>query len=167
MVKRLILRAAFYLFIFSLPLGLGAFCPYLTLSGGVFDFLRERHRTGEIRLEYEAAASFCYFHPLLGALQTFKGASYLYGGLALDLPCSPLVVIPSISAGYYHEGGGKNLGFPLEFRSTLTLGFEVRTGARIGLQIAHISNAHLGHRNPGEETLSLVFSFPLKGIAQR
>ena len=147
---------------FLLPLSLLAKVSYISVGSGVFDVLRPKHRTGEVRVEYQPAASLGWIHPMLGVLQTFKGATYLYGGFAINIELGQILIIPSLAAGYYHKGSGKDLGYPLEFRSALLLGYQRRSKFRVGVQLAHVSNASLGHKNPGEESLSLVFSIPLK-----
>lgn len=150
-------------FFFFFPLCFWANVSYINISAGGFDFFRSKYRTGEIKLEYQPAASFCWLHPLFGILQTFKGSTYLSCGIALNVIVKQMFIVPSISAGYYHKGGGKDLGLPLEFRSAVTLGLQhPRNHSRIGVQIAHMSNASFGSKNPGEESLSLVLSFPLQ-----
>ncbi len=150
------------LWLFLFPLSLFAKISYISVGGGVFDVLRSKYRTGEVKLEYQTAASWCWIHPIAGVLQNFKGSTYFYGGFAINIGLEKFLVIPSLAAGYYHHGGGKDLGYPLEFRSAVMICYQRPSKMRIGIQFAHVSNAGLSHRNPGEESLSLVFGFPLK-----
>ncbi len=134
----------------------------LTLSGGVFDIKSNSHRTPEIYLEYKPKVDFRKIRPFIGAMATFNGSFYLYGGLSLELFFNKnLFLFPNLAAGYYNKGNGKNLGFPLEFRSGLEIGCEFNS-FRLSLIGFHISNAHLGKHNPGEESIALNFSIPLK-----
>ncbi len=134
---------------------------YINYSMGVFDLARPKYRTGEARLEYQAAVSWYWIHPIIGVFQSFKGATYVYGGLCLDANWKNFLLVPSIAAGYYNHGGGKKMGCPLEFRSALLLGYQRPDRFRMGLQISHVSNAGLGSKNPGEETMCLVLGFPI------
>ena len=161
--KEVFLKRLFLIFI--LPIVLFAKMGYINVAGGVFDISGNKHQTKELSLEYQIATSWGWLHPIFGVLQTFKGATYLSCGLALNVQMKRFLLIPSISAGYYHQGSGKDLGCPLEFRSTLMVGFQTKNQIRIGLQIAHMSNAHLGNKNPGEESLDLVISIPLKSLS--
>lgn len=61
----------------------------------------------------------------------------------------------------YFAGEGKDLGHTLEFRSAFDLGFRLHQALRVGLSVAHFSNAGLSERNPGVETLSLTFTLAL------
>lgn len=62
-------------------------------------------------------------------------------------------------AGVYHQGGGKDLGQPLEFHTRAYLGWRLAPGQQVRLAIEHISNADLGKINPGVELLSLNWVF--------
>ncbi len=73
-----------------------------------------------------------------------------------------ILIIPSFTPGIYWKGRGKDLGCPLEFRSALDLTYEMKNQIRIGIQILHVSNAHLSHKNPGFNAWSLCLSLPLK-----
>ncbi|MFZ5654471.1 MAG: acyloxyacyl hydrolase [Pseudomonadota bacterium] len=64
-------------------------------------------------------------------------------------------------AGVYHQGGGKDLGQPLEFHTRAYLGWRPAPGQQVRLEIEHISNADLGKINPGADLLSLNWVFGL------
>lgn len=64
--------------------------------------------------------------------------------------------------GIYLQGDGPDLGFPIEFRSGVELGYTFRSGWRMGVSYDHRSNADLnGKVNPGMETLQFRVSLPL------
>lgn len=140
-----------------------------SVSTGIFDLLREKHRTWEFSLEYKFHFSrlkspfrFLEFRPLVGAMATIKGSSYLYGGINFDLfPCDQIVVAPGFAAGWYRAGKGKDLGYPLEFRSGVELAWQFEDASRLGIHFYHLSNASLGKRNPGEESLVLFYDIPV------
>ncbi len=87
---------------------------------------------------------------------------YGYGGLLLDLFYGRrFVVTPSLAAGYYEKGDGKDLGHELEFRSSVEISYRFDDRSRIGLSFYHLSNASISSKNPGTEVLSIVYSIPL------
>ena len=63
--------------------------------------------------------------------------------------------------GYYRKGNGKDLGYSLEFRSQIELGYTLAGGSRVTIAFSHLSNGSLGSRNPGEESLTIGFELPL------
>lgn len=164
------MRIAAFLFLVS-SYSLNAVSPpdYLSFAGGVFDFTREKHRTFECEIEYKfhlkclkAPNRYLEFRPLVGLMGTAKGSAYVYAGLNFDLLFfDHLLFAPGFAAGYYGNGGGKNLGFPLEFRSGIELGWLFQDRYRLGIHFYHLSNASLGNRNPGEESLVLFYDIPL------
>lgn len=60
-----------------------------------------------------------------------------------------------VGVGVYHQGGGKDLGQPLEFHTRGFVAWRMAAGQQLRLEIGHISNADLGKINPGVELLSL------------
>ncbi len=103
-----------------------------------------------------------YLRPLLGVMATAQGASYYYAGIAFDFlfPIG-IAFTPSFAPGYYAKGGGKDLGYPLEFRTAAELSYQFRNFSRIGAMFFHISNASLGSKNPGTECFIVYYSVPL------
>lgn len=134
---------------------------YFSVSAGCFDFMRPRHRTAEVRFEYKPSFNLQTLRPLFGAMVTFKGASYYYGGISLDLFFNEyLYFSPSIAAGVYLKGKGKDLGFPIEFRSGAEFGIRFKNKYRLSATLCHLSNASLGNKNPGCESLFLTLYYP-------
>lgn len=141
----------------------------VAVYGGVFDLMRERHRTFELGIEYKffpkwrTSIDWLYFRPLIGVTANAKQSTYLYSGINFDLiPFDCFVIAPGFSAGWYHRGHGKDLGFPLEFRSSIALSWQTQDQTRFGFCFYHISNAGLGHRNPGTESLVFICDIPIK-----
>lgn len=114
-------------------------------------------------LEYRFADQFNGLRPVIGVMGTTDEAAYLYGGAYWDLPLNtaPFVITPGFQAGAFSHGDGKDLGYGLQFRSTIEAAYEFETGHRIGLGFSHLSNASLGNDNPGAETLQVVYSYPM------
>ncbi len=89
--------------------------------------------------------------------ERFVGAGLLYE-VALGRGWS---VTPSIGPGLYSESGGVDLGYRLEFRSTLEVSRRFAGGLSVGASFGHFSNAGFGQHNPGSEAVKLVVSVPL------
>lgn len=100
--------------------------------------------------------------PWVGAEATTDQSAYLSAGILGDFSLGERwYFTPSFGAGYYHQGDGKDLGHDLEFRSTLELSYRFDGGQRVGLSVAHISNASLSDHNPGMEVVKLIYLLPL------
>ncbi len=154
-------------------------CPFFVLSAhlpdlfttalGAFDFYREKHRTFELDLEYKfhlkcltSPFQVLEFRPLVGVMANAGGSGYLYLGIDFDLLFfDHLLISPGFAAGYYWQAEGKNLGYPIEFRSGVELGWQFTDFRRLGVHFYHLSNASLGRRNPGEESLVLFYDIPI------
>jgi len=132
----------------------------LAVGAGWFDFNRQQDQAAELRLEYRSSLRL----PRLfaGAFATTDRSVYLYGAFGFDIPLGRLVLTPSFGAGAYSRGRGKELGNVLEFRSQVELAWRFRGGSRLGLSVCHISNASLGERNPGTESLTLTYEVALR-----
>lgn len=134
---------------------------FLTFGVGAFDF-NDDDSTGLLSFEYLSNGRFWVFQPILGAFATFEGSFYAYAGLGLDLFFGRrLVVTPSLAAGLYAEGGGKDLGSVLEFRSSIQLAYRFDDRSRLGVQFYHLSNASIADKNPGANALLLTYSMPI------
>jgi lipid A 3-O-deacylase len=134
----------------------------LSGSAGVFDVEGRRDRAAEFRAGYRWERHGRVLRPLVAAMITSDGSSYACGGVAYDLPLGHrLLVTPSFAPGLYARGGGFDLGNVVEFRSQLAI--DLRLGrSRIGVSFSHMSNAHLGARNPGVEALVLNYTKALR-----
>ena len=136
---------------------------YLIFGSGIHNILREKHRTAEFLLEYKTKYNFKKIHPFLGVMTTLRSAFYGCFGLSFDLVLKKRFLIsPSLAAGYYRKGGDKDLGYPLEFRSCFSLGYQFSNLSRLKVGFYHMSNASLGRHNPGTEALIFCYSLPLK-----
>jgi lipid A 3-O-deacylase len=142
---------------------------WLTFGAGFYDLMRPRHRTGEFEIEYKfhvrrfgSPIPSLEFLPLVGLMANVQRGGYLYAGLNFDFVFfNHLQFAPGFAAGYYWPGKGKNLGYPLEFRSGVELGWQFSDFRRLGIHFYHLSNASLGKKNPGEESLVFYYDIPL------
>ncbi len=134
----------------------------LYLASGINNFRRSNSRSTEFRIEFKSKYSKWLFHPIIGYSMSTKKQIYTYAGVSLDLYPNPYFVIaPNFAAGYYYKGNGKDLGFPLEFRSGIEAAIKFINQMRVGIHISHTSNASISHENPGLETIVFFLAFPL------
>ncbi len=117
----------------------------------------------EYRWDYDL---FWELKPFAGVEVTTDGSLYGNTGLYKDFFISDEVfVTPSFAVGIYEEGGSDlNLGYFLEFRSQIEIGYEFESGRRLSLGLSHISNASLGEHNPGTEILGIYYHVPVSKI---
>ena len=142
---------------------------WISFAAGVYDIMRPRHRTAEIEIEYKfhirrwgSPLPCLEFLPLVGLMANLERGGYLYTGLNFDfLFFEHLQFAPGFAAGYYWPGKGKNLGYPLEFRSGIELGWQFSDFSRLGIHFYHLSNASIGRKNPGEESFVLYYDIPI------
>ena len=112
--------------------------------------------------------NFFYLKPFVGIQLTNESAFYFLSGMYLEDNLGELITgnennwifTPSFGLGYYEDGDGKKLGNHLEFRTTLEVSYQLANFDRIGISLSHISNANIGHKNPGVETINLLYQKP-------
>jgi lipid A 3-O-deacylase len=136
--------------------------PLVVVGAGALGF----HGTptmAEAELQLRGTPLVWRLAPQGGLMVDERGGVYGWVGLAVEIPLGEhLVLTPAIGPGYYHQGGGIDLGYPLEFRSQIELAWRFDNDVRLGLEAYHISNAGLGDRNPGVEAVVLTVAIPLK-----
>tara|TARA_B100000900_G_C20480664_1_gene675286 strand:- start:66 stop:587 length:522 start_codon:yes stop_codon:yes gene_type:complete len=121
---------------------------------GMFDFSDDGKRSTLIGFQHQNEdlnrdTFLGNLSPITGAMITGDNASYIYTGVQANYKIGVLNVTPSFAPGYYHEGNGKDLGHPLEFKSELQLSLELPLDSQFGFSYNHLSNASLGTKNPG------------------
>ena len=136
---------------------------YLTGYAGWFDLVDAENESTQFGVEYRFSPIEYNLRPTLGINVTTDDAVYAYGGLNWDVPLIPnqLYLIPNFVAGAYKNGDGKDLGSAIEFRSGIELAYQMQNRHRVGLAFNHISNASIGNKNPGAETLLINYGLPL------
>ena len=68
-----------------------------------------------------------------------------------------LNVTPSFAPGYYNYGNGKDLGYPLEFKSEIQMSLNLNDSSKFGMSYNHISNGSLSDKNPGANSYMINF----------
>lgn len=137
--------------------------PHLiAIGGGYMD--GRMYNGGAIQIEFKYGRYLWkQLRPQAIFLLSQYEAGFIGAGLCWEFYLTKeIVLIPSFCPGFYWKGNGRDLGCPLEFRSAFEISYELQNKIRIGAQVSHVSNAHLSHRNPGFNCLTLNIAFPLK-----
>jgi lipid A 3-O-deacylase len=133
---------------------------YFVTGIGAFDILRGES-SPQAQIELWGNSNDLNLRPVFGAMLTDKISAYVYSGILWDFFLEKnqnFILNLGFTPGVYYQGQGKNLGFPIEFKSTIGFAYQIKDSSnRFGLQFYHISNASIGQINPGEE--SLVFYY--------
>lgn len=135
---------------------------HLAVGAGAFSVLDSDNVTAQFSGEYRGQRLWEGLRPVVGVSVDVEGGVYGYGGANYDVELSDSWMLsPNFMVGAYHQGDSKDLGHALEFRSGIELDYTLSNDARIGAAFNHISNASLGDKNPGSESLMLVYSHPV------
>jgi lipid A 3-O-deacylase len=135
----------------------------LSFNAGAFD-INDNDGAGMLSFQYLSERRWIWhLRPTLGAFATFDGGLYGYAGLSLDLYFGKnLVVTPSFAPGIYMRNGGKDLGSPLEFRSSIRVAWRFADKSRLGIDLNHLSNAGIDDTNPGANQLLMFYAIPFE-----
>jgi len=99
--------------------------------------------------------------PVAGVLTSSNGGAYVYSGIAIEIPLpAGFQLTPGFAPGVVLASGGRDLGSPIEFRSSIELSFAPAEPVRLGVGFSHISNAGLTQHNPGVELLTFSVAIP-------
>ncbi len=134
----------------------------LNFFTGMFDFSDDKQSSGLLGLQHQNEELFRNsflgkLSPMTGGFFTEKSAFYLYSGVQAEYELGFLTITPSFAPGYYNYGNGKDLGYPLEFKSEIQMSFNLSDSSHLGMSYNHISNASLGTKNPGANSYMLNF----------
>jgi lipid A 3-O-deacylase len=97
----------------------------------------------------------------LGLVANTDGGLFGYVGAYTDLSYGKFYLTPQLAMGGYHEGDSTDQGGVFQFRESIDLAYRFDNGHRLGVRVAHISNAGIYEKNPGEEEIFLTYSFAL------
>jgi lipid A 3-O-deacylase len=117
----------------------------------------------DLRLEYRWGEPLIWqIKPFVGLEGGTHGAVYALGGVMYDWAVKPhWYITPGIGAGWYHGGGGRDLGNPIEFRSQIEGAYEFNSLDRLAVAFSHTSNFGLDAKDPGTQALTLYYHMPL------
>ncbi len=138
---------------------------FVGVSFGRYDFNRKKDPSWEFGAQYRSDLKLWIFQPMAGVMHTVTGSTDIYAGISLDIFFGNRIVFrPSFAPSIYIKGGGEDLGYLLEFRSAAALEYRFDDRSRLGVELYHMSNAHLGDKNPGEESIVLTYALPVPTI---
>jgi hypothetical protein len=121
-----------------------------------------RHSLG-IDVQVRSGWRWHVIRPVAGVLTSSKGGAYVYSGVVADIPLAgTFQLTPGFAPGIVLATGNRDLGSPIEFRSSLEVSFVPVEPLRFGIGLSHVSNGRLGQHNPGVETLTFNVSIPLR-----
>tara|TARA_Y100000590_G_C15699979_1_gene1006402 strand:- start:141 stop:683 length:543 start_codon:yes stop_codon:yes gene_type:complete len=134
----------------------------LNVFSGMFDFSDVKQRAALFGLQHQndelfRKSALGKLSPITGGFLTENSAFYLYTGVQAEYDLGLLTITPSFAPGYYNYGNGKDLGYPLEFKTEVQVSFNLSDSTQLGMSYNHISNASLGSKNPGAN--SYMFNF--------
>ncbi len=142
---------------------------FLSLSLGLLNTFDREHLEGDFRVEYRSHTPLLLnrLKPWAGIELTNEGSIWAGGGFLADFKLTDkLFLSPSFGAGAYTKGWSDvDLGYPLQFRTQLEISYVFQNDSRLGLALSHMSNAGLGDRNFGTETVSLYYTWPISWFA--
>jgi lipid A 3-O-deacylase len=155
-----------------LSFGVGQFDTDVIDTGSAGLFFDSGDKAGknkavEARLEYRfgtelwSTGNWFAIRPFVGASTTSDGMIYGLGGLLFDFTWGNFVFTPSFGAGGWSRGDGKDLGYGLEFRTMFEVGWRFENEARVTAAFSHMSNAEMGDKNPGANSLMLYLHLPV------
>ncbi|MFA9460894.1 acyloxyacyl hydrolase [Thiohalorhabdus methylotrophus] len=135
-----------------------------TLGFGVFNPIEDRAQeksVHELRVEYRIGEKWNGLGPMAGVLVNAVGGVFGYAGAYADLRLAERwLITPAVGVGAYNRSDGKRLGGVFQFHLGLDAAYRFRNGHRLGLKIAHISNASLQETNLGTESVLLTYTVP-------
>jgi len=134
----------------------------INIFTGMFDFSDDKQRAVLFGLQHQNDALFRKsflgkLSPITGGFLTENSAFYLYTGVQAEYDLGFITITPSFAPGYYNYGNGKDLGYPLEFKSEVQMSLNLSDTTQLGMSYNHISNASLGTKNPGAN--NYMFNF--------
>ncbi|MFQ5349099.1 MAG: acyloxyacyl hydrolase [Thermoanaerobaculia bacterium] len=133
----------------------------LAISVGAYDIAKTK--SFEAGLEYRLPSRAWQLVPAFGLAVTGDGAFWGYAGLRRPFRIRPgWRLTPGFAVSLYEEGSsGKDLGGPIEFRSSLELSRRFPRGSSLGLAVYHLSNSGFYDDNPGSNSVILSWAFPI------
>ena len=134
----------------------------ISAFAGMFDYRRADQNTFMYGFQHQNDELFKktflgILSPITGGLITADGAAYAYTGIQAEYGLGFLKLTPSIAPGYFYEGGGKKMGYPIEFKTEIKLSFDLPQGTQFGMALNHISNADIAETNPGADNYTFNF----------
>jgi hypothetical protein len=136
--------------------------PSMFVAGSYLDVIRGREQTPAVEIAVLSPPTRFPLGWMMGLMASGRGGIFAYAGVHRDLQIHRRGTIrPSFAAGLYEKGSGSPLGSVLEFRSALSLEWNLTSSASLTVFFYHLSNAGIGRLNPGLEALGIGLSLPV------
>lgn len=142
---------------------LGRAPHYVDFGLGVFDIrapFNASKTSAAGRVEARGGEKLWGLGPAVGLMVNADGGIFGYGAIYADLAYGNFVVTPLAGLGGYSRDDSSDLGGVFQFRLSLGLNYQFADQSRLGLNIAHISNAGIHDNNPGEEEVYVTYAIP-------
>ncbi|SFS10996.1 acyloxyacyl hydrolase [Yoonia litorea] len=125
-------------------------------------YFQEEITGDEFYLSYDLPHYISAVQPTIGASVTDTSDIWIGAGAKWSterISDGPVYLELSLMPGLYLQGDGEDLGFPMQFRGSLSAGYHFDNGASLSVVFDHRSNANTSSLNPGLETLGLRLSW--------
>jgi len=132
----------------------------VSLGAGAFDVIDDPDPAALFQGEFRYGEKLFFIGPTAGILGTTEGSILGYAGVYFDVEYHGLVLTPFAALGGYREGDGPHLGGTFQFYTGAELAYRFDDGSRLGVRVAHISNAGIHDRNPGVEMATVTYTVP-------
>ena len=131
----------------------------IKVSSGLYDVRRPSpSNLRQIELTFDHSTP--YIRPFIGLLGTGLEDYYVFVGNSFQQTIVGHIFFDlNFAAGFYSHGRGIGLGYPLQFRSGIGLGWQWSDGVQLTATLFHLSNAGFSDSNPGLESVILSYSF--------
>lgn len=138
----------------------------ISLSVGAYDLFDGDNTATDFRIEYRPGQSlFWEFKPWIGGEVTTDGTLYGAAGFLYDYSLgNNWLLTPSIGAGLYSNGDGKDLGGSVQFREQIEIGYQFQNASRLTGSVSHMSNWGIDDKNPGTDVLGVYYHVPLQWV---
>jgi lipid A 3-O-deacylase len=139
----------------------------LSIGVGAFDlFDSDNDTAADFRIEYRPGAAIVWeLRPWIGAEVTSDGAVFGALGFLYDYNMgNNWIITPSFGGGLFSDGGGKDMGSAIQFRSQIEVGYQLQNSSRISASLSHQSNLGIDNNNPGAETLGVYYHIPMNWV---
>lgn len=123
--------------------------------------LEKEGTASELGVEFQRPLRYDGFDLIGGLAATDDEAFWAYLGASWSWQGeSNWRLRPAFAVSLFDEGDGKDLGGPVEFRSSIEATYQLPSKLRLGLMLYHLSNAGFYDLNPGSNSLVFVVGFP-------
>jgi opacity protein-like surface antigen len=120
--------------------------------------------SAEVQARYMGEPMFWGLQPVLGVSFAANDSAWIGVGSAYTWRAASegFFVRLTSMAGVHSRGSGRNLGGPIQFRTSLDVGLASTGGFEFGVGVDHRSSAGIYKPNPGLNTAYLFATMPIR-----